>query len=712
MPFSPVRLALFGLLAIPLADAFVPQRQGSTPQRPTFRSETDLVQVDVIATDRDGKPVRGLTRADFAVFDRKRPQTIANFEEISHDPLPAAPPVFPLTLRRDVADNQTAQADRVVVVVVDDLHIYKGRTDRTRDLVRQMIETLGSQASMAVIFSSGEHGTQVTDDRGVLMTAIEHITGQKGIRRPTPAVDNPLPGPGTPDLDSMAAMSRAAAGSSTKDFYDNLSVVGVLEGAARMLAADDGRRKAVVLISEGMDKDMAWLASMQSPCVFRGSCFQDNAILAMGEAMRRSNVGLYAIDPRGLVAMKDLAIECAPSPPILTDRSVAQPDPCSTGVTNFSGAVRLAQQGLTSLASVSGGFAVTNSDDLTSGIDRIVSELDHYYMLGFSPADSTGTKYRPIEVTTSRPGVLLRFRHGYQPREPEPDRRAENPVNALAAGVMPRTDLPLKLFALPLPGTGKPARVVAALSVTMHASDLGPAAGHVTDELRYALLVMDQKNNKGVQTISSSAQVSLDVTGGGPSAFTYQIPFQFTLPPGRHQFRGSALSRAAGKGGSVYLEVEVPDFTAGKLSMSGLALGYADGARVPIAQVSRAAASVLPLSPSLDRVFQAADAVRMFCEVSRPRGAAVAVTIQIVDASDRVIRAMPRQIAPGQPGVIVWTLPLRGLPAGAYRLRVSASSDRTQATREVGFLVAATSSAFLPSAPAQTSSSHRRRQHH
>src|SRR5205823_3566099 len=108
-----------------------------------------------------------------------------------------------------------------------------------------------------------------------------------------------------------------------------------------------------------------------------------DALIQMMEAMRRSNVSTYAIDPRGLVASKDLARECFPAP--ATGR-----DPCAEGLSDFESDVRQAQSGLRIMSEASGGFAVTNTDDFTAGLRRIVEDLDHYYLLGFYPSDTKG----------------------------------------------------------------------------------------------------------------------------------------------------------------------------------------------------------------------------------------------------------------------------------------------------------------------------------
>jgi VWFA-related protein len=54
--------------------------QEQRPQVPTFRGGVDAVLVDVVVVDRDGKPVSGLERDDFQVFEDGVPQTIATFD--------------------------------------------------------------------------------------------------------------------------------------------------------------------------------------------------------------------------------------------------------------------------------------------------------------------------------------------------------------------------------------------------------------------------------------------------------------------------------------------------------------------------------------------------------------------------------------------------------------------------------------------------------
>jgi VWFA-related protein len=66
--------ALVLVVAVGLGGA-APQSTGPEPQQPTFRTRVDLVAVDV-AVHRGGRPVAGLSKTDFEVFDNGVRQTI------------------------------------------------------------------------------------------------------------------------------------------------------------------------------------------------------------------------------------------------------------------------------------------------------------------------------------------------------------------------------------------------------------------------------------------------------------------------------------------------------------------------------------------------------------------------------------------------------------------------------------------------------------
>ena len=677
------------LVTIALTLGLLPQQKPS----PTFRATIDLVQVDVVVVDKDGNPVTGLKGSDFTLRDRRKPQAIAAFEEVTHRrAAQTAPAELPATIKQDVSSNQTAQSGRLVVMVIDDLHIYRERTDRAREIARKVLAELGAQSSMAVLFTSQEHSTQVTRDEWRLSAAIETLKGRQSSRRPHQAVDKQRGDRIDPGDSMNAAMAKVQQSQDTKvqEFVENLTQYKTLQDASKMLGAGDARRKAFVLLSEGIGKDLSGIFGAMGP---EGdipqpsmdpppSRYHDYTLVDMMEAMRRANVATYAIDPRGKVESKDLARECFPPPSI--------PDPCSNEMADWHSDVRLAQHGLEITSAASGGFAVTNTDDFTSGIKRIVDDLDHYYLLGFYPADAKGKGYRPLDVrVVGHPDWTLRFRRGYMPGGPPTPPKNADPLVALSAGILPKTDVPLRLTAIAIPGAGPVTRLVLALEVSAPRLELQDSDGKVRDTLRYEVLVVDEKKAR-VRTVSGlEGRLTLSPLGASdraPATVSYQVMDAIDVAPGRYELRVSAQSAKLAKGGSVYLDVEVPDFRAAPIVIGGLSVGYGDGARVPVAP--KAGPAVLPFPPSLDRAFTAADTLRLYLEASvRPGSSRVLPIVEVLNADGRVVRSPSPSFGGTDPMRVEASIPLSGLAAGPYVLRVTLGDGAVRATRETGFAV-------------------------
>jgi len=354
-------------IALPFALVVVLSAAGLAAQQATFRSKTDLVIVDAVVVDKHGNAVRGLRASDFALTDRTKPLDVATFEEVSHERLArgaAEVAALPPTLKLDVASNMTVQADRLVMVFIDDLHIWKGRTDKAKALARDIVTNLGTQASMAVMFSSREGSTEITQDRSVLLAAIEGMEGRQRVRRPHQGAvpqKAPLIAFAGSDEVKLAAIQEAQR-ASVSNLYDNVQHFETLTGAAKMLLQEDRRRKAFVLVSEGFDADLSRLA--------------DGRWRLMVEMTPRST--------------SDAGVS---TPPFLADQAALE---------NAMDALRRANVAL---------YAI----DLTGGLNRILDDLDHDYLLGFYPPDSIGGQVaRPVDLTVpGHPDYTIRFRRGY-----------------------------------------------------------------------------------------------------------------------------------------------------------------------------------------------------------------------------------------------------------------------------------------------------------
>lgn len=680
----------------------------SQPPAPTIRTRADLVQVDAVVVDAKGRHVRGLAPADFVLRDRGKPQVIASFDEISHvRPVVRDAPVT-ASAPRDVATNQISSADRLVVMLVDDLHIYKERTDRAKEIAARVVSEFGPSASMAVLFTSGDHSTRITQDVMVLRAAVETLRGRQSWRRPNAAVDQQRSARIDAEMSAaqqLAIVSRAQE-ASLQQFFDNLTQYKLLQDAARLLRTTEARRKAFVLVSEGIGKDLTGVFDgMVSPCEARCPmcpCYHEQALIDMMESLRRSSIATYAIDPRGKVESKDLVRECFPALRTAVD-------PCSEGLSDWASVVRQAQRGLEIMTEATGGFAVTNTDDFTGGLGRIAEDLDHYYLLGFYPADASGNGYRPLDVAVpSHPDWNIRFRRGYMggnEARGSKDPAASKELFALASGILPRTDLPLRLGATLLPGPKSASRVALVLEVSVPRADVEEPDGRIRDTLKYELLVVDEKKKRVRSLGGREGRLTLSVTALGrtpPAIVRYQISETVDLAPGQYEIRWSATSAKVGKGGSVYLPLAVPDGRGDAPILGGVAIGYMDGARVPIAPVTeriaqRGARVVTPSAPpardlpfaaTLDREFTTADTLRVYGEGTVRSGVRPIVSVDVVDGTGRVVRSPSPSFTVAESVRIQGDVPLAGLPPGPYVLRVTLTADPGRAAvRELAFTV-------------------------
>jgi VWFA-related protein len=750
------RVTVMACAAATIGTAGILVAAQQAPQRPpVFRSATELVEIDVVVVDKAGQRVHGLTKDDFVLKDRNRPQLIETFTEVQREIERATElPPLPAETRVDVASNTSAQAGRLVVLVLDDLHVWQGRTGTVRDIAEKIVSGLGPESSMALIQTGGEHGVEVTNNRLRLLTAIDKFQGRRPTRRPL-EVCEPIAIPHDPET---VTADNFNPGCEIQDINANRGLVRALEDAARILGAGDKRRKAFILVSENVAKDISGLfdgGKQIADIVNAGGYHSGNLgqttkpapsydynLLNAMNAMRRGNVATYSIDPRGAVSSQQLQQECFPPP---RGEFGAEPDPClgpvkGNALLDWNAWVRKAQNGLKIMSEETGGFAVVNTDDFTSGISEIIADLDNYYLLGFYPPDLKSKGYRQIDVEVQgRPDLTLRYRQGYQIEGAPPPLKETDELSRLIGGALPTNDLPLRLHAIPMPGSdaaspGKDAKVVVALELTVPTQSMKEAdTDKLLDDIRYGLYAIDLKGAKVRERTGSGAKVALRPRPGlavVPDKVTYEIVSELPLPPGDYQLRASATSNKLAAGGSVYLSFEVPDFSKTDLMLTDLVIAYADGPHVPIARdlpkkpaapspaqtrvttppfdptttgllrPLPAAAAVLPpaqlrepvptlpFDPTLDRVFTPRDTLRLyFRAVQRASAAPLTATISAVTHDDQVAVTFKRELPAGPQPHLDIRLPLAQLMPGVYRLRVNVTDGAMITAREVGFVV-------------------------
>jgi VWFA-related protein len=101
----------------------------------------------------------------------------------------------------------------------------------------------------------------------------------------------------------------------------------------------------------------------------------------------------------------------------------------TTGTTN--------QQVMQMLAEGTGGFAIYNTNDLLGGLQRITAEMNQFYVLGYVPHETEEGSCHTLRVKLNKGGMEVRSRSGYcnvRPTNPLEGKPVEKQMEAQASG--------------------------------------------------------------------------------------------------------------------------------------------------------------------------------------------------------------------------------------------------------------------------------------
>ena len=698
------------------AGEWVPQSSNDQPARQPFRSGAVVVQVSVLARDQSGRPVTDLTRADVTVTEEGTPQEIVAFDRISLPRVqPASSAAAPIGPAQDVSTNEGIDRARVFVLVMDALHIAPARNIAVRRYARQFIEEYMGPADLAAVLSPGglpSATEDFTSDKARLLAAIDNFGGTK-LTSATVERDQEsrrfydgVPMHGGKDPDDGERANRAS------------SLTRTLEAIALHAERIEGRRKALLLFSEGIDYDT-------SDIMGESQRYASEVLRAMGRAtgaLMRTNVALYSIDPRMLSTPQADIIETP-----IYERSPGKPGGLSErGIDEeFAASVR----SLRDMAQATGGFLATDKG-LGRAFDQIVDETSEYYVLGYTPAKPARPgESRNLAVTTSRRGVTLVARRGYvmPQREGIAISQAEDPMSAAGGGSprqrrnMPASILsttaaptstpgvpgPLaQLLASPLPKAGLPIRVQA---IPFLGGD-GKALIQLVVEVLGAGLQFDERGGRAHERIDV-ALLTVDSRGKAANGKTTTIDLnlpaeelarvrttgvrwlsKLDLSPGRYQVRVAASAAGSGTSGLVTTDVDVPGFDRQQLRMSGVTLTSLPS----VLMLTRGKAwleTSLETPPSAARSFVAGDRVTAAVEIYGPEHALtegeVVAEIERVGSTPLMLKAVPGSTGRSSSRAVVFTFDTGALAKGKYVLRIAAtlSGSSQRVERRVPFEV-------------------------
>src|SRR5688572_772389 len=572
----------------------------SQPAPPSFRVEVNFVEVDALVRDAKGAIVTDLGADDFELLEDGRPQKIATFSFVDIPVQRAEQPLF--STQPIVADVQTNEhvEGRVYLIVLDDLHTDPTRGARVKAAARRFIEDgFGVNDLAAVTYTSGRAGDaqDFTNNTRLLLNAVDRFTGRKfpsatveQLSMITAGPAGPLAGP-----DSYAQERPFRA----------RSVMSTIRKLAEFMGGVRGRRKAMILIGEGVDYDIFQATGIEGATASAVIADTHDAIAAA----TRGNVIIYAIDPRGLATgTEDLAAVSGTS----ADGTL--------GVQSIMSEQRRAQDSLRVLADSTGGFAAVNRNDMNTAFERIVSENSSYYLLGYYPeSDRRNGRYRKLQVRVKRPGLQVRARNGYfeprgrAPRDERPPAAMTPAIAEALASPIPIAGVPLKVSAAAFKGPAPNAAVAITVELDVSGLDFVSKDGIFSEklELTYSAIEVNGKIFPGSRT-ALDLNLKPD-TFDRVKARGLRVLAQMDLPPGRYQLRVAA-GNTVGIAVSVLYDLDMPDFYKSPLAMSGVALTAVSAAQVPTLTPKNPLGDVLSGPPTTAREFARGDEVQIFAE--------------------------------------------------------------------------------------------------
>ncbi len=217
MPSALRQLCCFLLLAGSAGWSESAANQASgTPKTTTITSASRLVLVDVVVTDKSGKPVHGLKAGDFAVTEDGRSQQIRGFEERGQQMPSRAAAVIP-NLPPNTYTNYISshESGAVNIVLFDSLNTDRQNLAFARQQLLQYLAKLPNETRVALFTLDGRlhlvHG--FTDDPSALMEAAQQLASTPSpIMRTAREVSEEKALAAEPGATKNPAMYRSLAG--------------------------------------------------------------------------------------------------------------------------------------------------------------------------------------------------------------------------------------------------------------------------------------------------------------------------------------------------------------------------------------------------------------------------------------------------------------------------------------------------------------------
>ncbi len=381
-----------------------------------FRSETVLVEVPTVVSDKSGAHVHGLTKEKFHVFENGSEQKIAAMEEIVAVPTaPSAPPLRPGVFSNAIENKQ---AHNFTVVALDTINTpFLDQAYGRQQLLKFLAQNVDPKQSIAMVLitSKGLKVVQsLSSDPATLVKILKKLSGEitdaemiDVDTRATAALTGETTVSGL-NGGLFEPLGGGVTNSVLGDFVSNGDVLyaqfrqenaiettmRAFEGIAWTLAGVQGR-KTLIWATGGFP------FYMDNPDAIPGGRLSNLYERAM-QALNDAQVVIYPVDIRGIVNISPIAdakTRRAPGSAQFTQRAWLQQSTIDT---------------LTQFAEVTGGRAYYNTNDVAGSFKKAMDDSSSYYMLSYYlDTKSPKAGWRHLKVKVDEKNVEVRSRSGF-----------------------------------------------------------------------------------------------------------------------------------------------------------------------------------------------------------------------------------------------------------------------------------------------------------
>jgi VWFA-related protein len=414
-----------------------------------FTSRTELVLIPAVVTDKSGNHINGLKKEDFSVFENGTEQKVSTFEEITSDTVRLARPQRPNEFSNFTA-GATASGRRITLIVLDLLNTaFSDQAYARKDLLKYLTQSVDQREPTALytLTRSGIHVIHdFTTDPRVLVAALHRVKGDTSQMVDSVETVEAVTGTASPDgsagVDPGAVQTEAQklqtmmedAELNFQSFQQRLAITYTLEAMQQVAQALGGfpGRKSLIWAGGGFPFSVSD-NTMQLAPAGRDSLTD---VLPLYEhtwqLLNNAQISLYPVDVKGLQVVS------------LPSASVRNPG--RNYARNMNWRNLDTQATLQTFASMTGGRAYFNSNDLVKGFRDAVNDSSEYYMLGYY-LDRSKTKagWRKLAVKAKRDHLEVRARSGFFVTNAtvDPEHSRNNDISSALQSPLDYTSLPL-----------------------------------------------------------------------------------------------------------------------------------------------------------------------------------------------------------------------------------------------------------------------------